>query len=149
MCVSLVVFGSLSDRILKQKAGKGEMKPEYRLLLMVLATIFITAGLFWYGWSVQAKDFWLVPILGTVLVGFGYIPIILGTQTYLVDAYERYAASAMAASTILRSVMGALIPLAGESMYAKLGYGWGNSLLSFITLVMLPFPWLFYRYGED
>jgi len=46
MCVSVVVFGSLSDRTLKQKAGKGEMKTEYRLLLMVPATIFITAGLF-------------------------------------------------------------------------------------------------------
>jgi len=115
---------------------------------MIPATIFITAGLFWYGWSVQAKATWIIPILGTGLVGFGYIPVIIGIMSYLVDAYEVYAASAMAASTILRSVMGALIPLAGESMYAALGYGWGNSLLGFITLAMLPLPTLFYWYGE-
>jgi MFS family permease len=146
--ISLIVFGYLSDRILKYKAGKGELKPEYRLLPMIPATIFISAGLFWYGWSAQAKAHWIVPILGTVLVGFGYLPIIMCTQTYLVDAYETYSASALAASTILRSLMGATIPLAGRSMYAKLGLGWGNSLLAFITLVMLPLPWVFYRYGE-
>lgn len=148
MCISLVLFGLISDRLLKKEAGNGELKPEFRLLPMIPATLFISAGLFWYGWSVQAKTHWIVPILGTTLVGFGYIPVIVGIQTYLIDAFELYAASAMAASTVIRSLMGALIPLAGESMYASLGYGWGNSLLGFITLAMLPLPTLFYRYGE-
>jgi len=67
---------------------------------------------------------------------------------YLVDAFTRYAASALAATTILRSLMGALLPLAGRQMYVKLGYGWGNSLLAFLTAAMVPIPWLFYRYGE-
>jgi len=146
--ISLIIFGSISDQILKYKAGKGELKPEYRLLPMIPATIFISAGLFWYGWSAQAKAHWIVPILGTVLVGFGYLPVIMCTQTYLVDAYEKYSASALAASTVLRSLMGATIPLAGRSMYAKMGLGWGNSMLAFITLAMLPLPWVFYRYGE-
>ncbi|KAE8452659.1 hypothetical protein EG329_013918 [Mollisiaceae sp. DMI_Dod_QoI] len=146
--LALIVFGSVSDRILKAKAGTGELKPEYRLFPMMPATIFISAGLFWYGWSVKAKTHWIVPILGTVFVGFGYLPIILSTQTYLVDAYEEFSASALAASTILRSMMGALLPLAGTKMYQTLGYGWGNSLLAFITLGMLPFPWLFYTRGE-
>jgi MFS family permease len=148
LVISLIIFGSISDRVLKSKAGKGELKPEYRLLPMIPATIFISAGLFWYGWSAKAKTHWIVPILGTVFVGFGYLPVILCIQTYLVDAYEKYSASALAASTILRSLMGALIPLAGRSMYAKMGLGWGNSLLAFITLAMLPLPWVFYRYGE-
>ncbi|CZR66968.1 related to multidrug resistant protein [Phialocephala subalpina] len=148
LLIALVVFGSISDRILKAKAGGGELKPEYRLLPMIPATIFISAGLFWYGWSVKAKDHWIVPIIGTVFVGFGYLPIILATQTYLVDAYEEFSASALAASTILRSLMGALVPLAGTKMYQTMGYGWGNSLLAFITLAMLPFPWLFYTNGE-
>jgi MFS family permease len=148
MALSLFFFGRYSDPVAKKLAGKGEMKPEYRLVPMIPATLLITAGLFWYGWSIQAGAPWIVPILGTGLVGFGYIPVILAIMTYLVDAFELYAASAMAASTILRSIMGALIPLAGESMYDALGYGWGNSLLGFITLIMLPFPTLFFKYGE-
>jgi hypothetical protein len=89
-----------------------------------------------------------VPILGTVLVGFGYLPIIMCITAYLVDAFFPYAASALAASTIIRSIMGAVIPLAGRQMYAELGLGWGNSLLAFITAAILPIPLLLYKYGE-
>ncbi len=33
-------------------------------------------------------------------------------------------------------------------MYEKLGYQWASSLLGFLTLVMLPFPYLFFKYGK-
>lgn len=46
--------------------------------------------------------------------------------TYLADAYTIYAASAIAANTVLRSILGALLPLAGPSMYRALGLGWGE-----------------------
>jgi hypothetical protein len=69
-------------------------------------------------------------------------------MTYFVDAYTIYSASVIAANTVLRSLLGALLPLAGPSMYAALGLGWGNSLLAFIALAMAPLPWVFWRYGE-
>lgn len=71
------------------------------------------------------------------------------TSTYLVDAYTIYSASAIAANTVLRSLIGALLPLAGSKMYATLGLGWGNSLLAFIAVALAPLPLLFYRYGEQ
>ena len=67
---------------------------------------------------------------------------------YLVDAYTIYAASATAANTILRCLLAALLPLAGPAMYAKLNYGWGNSLLGFIAVAFIPVPFIFYRYGQ-
>lgn len=33
-------------------------------------------------------------------------------------------------------------------MYNKLGLGWGNSLLAFIALGLVPVPFVFIRYGE-
>jgi hypothetical protein len=68
--------------------------------------------------------------------------------TYLIDAYTRYAASVTAANTLLRSTLGGLLPLAGPKMYAALGLGWGNSLLGFIALIMIPLPFIFWKYGE-
>lgn len=59
-----------------------------------------------------------------------------------------YAASAIAANTELRSLVGALLPLAGPPMYQSLGLGWGNSLLGFLCLVMIPIPIIFYRFGK-
>jgi hypothetical protein len=72
----------------------------------------------------------------------------MAMQTYLVDAFTRYAASAIAANTVLRSLLGGLLPLAGLRLYNKLGYGWGNSLLAFLALAMVPIPVLFSIYGE-
>ena len=72
----------------------------------------------------------------------------MGISTYLVDAFGIFAASAVAASTVLRSLGGAVLPLAGGKMFAALGLGWGSSLLAFIALVMIPVPIIFFRYGE-
>jgi hypothetical protein len=68
-------------------------------------------------------------------------------QIYLIDAYISYAASVVAAVTVLRSIAGALLPLAGLSMYDSLGLGWGNSILAFLSLVLVPVPIIFRFYG--
>lgn len=67
---------------------------------------------------------------------------------YLVDAFTIYAASALAANTLIRSIAGAVLPLAGLQMYAALGMGWGNSLLAFIALALLPVPFFIIKKGE-
>jgi hypothetical protein len=66
----------------------------------------------------------------------------------LVDMFTIYAASALAANTVVRSVAGAVLPLCGLKMYDKLGLGWGNSLLGFIAIAMIPVAFLIIRYGE-
>ena len=109
---------------------------------------FIPVGLFIYGWTAEKHVHWIAPIIGTSLVGIGLLATFMPIQTYLVDAFTIYAASALAANTVLRSLVGALLPLAGRKMYATLGLGWGNSLLAFIALAMCPIPWIFFRYGE-
>jgi hypothetical protein len=58
-----------------------------------------------------------------------------------------YAASAVAANTVLRSALGALLPLSGLSMYNALGFGWGNSLLGFVALALVPVPICFSLFG--
>jgi MFS family permease len=148
MLFGLVIFGALSDRILKAKAAQGEKKPEYRLPPMIPAAFLVPVGLFIYGWTAEKHVHWFVPIFGTSFVGFGVIATFMAIQTYLVDAFSRHAASAIAANTILRSLLGALLPLAGPSMYARLGLGWGNSLLGFIGIAFIPLPFFFSRYGE-
>lgn len=68
-------------------------------------------------------------------------------QIYLIDCYIQYAASVIAALTVFRSIVGAFLPMAGLSMYSKLGYGWGNSLLGFLCLILAPAPLFFWKYG--
>jgi hypothetical protein len=37
--------------------------------------------------------------------------------TYLIDAFTLYAASVTAANTVMRSLLGAILPLAGPKMF--------------------------------
>ena len=151
MLLGLVILGAMSDRIMKMLANKhsnGVLKPEYRLPMLMYSGPFIPAGLFLYGWAAQNNVQWAVPLLGTLFIGIGLIGAFMCINTYLVDAYTRYAASAMAANTILRSILGAVFPLFGLQMYDALGLGWGNSLLAFIALALCPIPFGFYYFGE-
>ncbi|CZR53517.1 related to multidrug resistant protein [Phialocephala subalpina] len=150
MLSGLVLFGIASKKTVERvEAKKGELTPEQRLPIMIPGALFIPIGLFIYGWTAQYHVFWIVPIIGTGLVGFGLITTFMPISTYLVDAFTIYSASAIAAITVLRSLLGALLPLAGPSMYSKLGLGWGNSLLAFIALAMSPVPFFFWKYGEQ
>jgi multidrug resistance protein len=146
--IGLVAAGIASDRILKRLAKNGAFKPEYRLPPLIPGCFFIPIGLIWYGWSTHAKTHWIVPELGTVFIGIGVNTLLMCVTTYLIDAHPLYEASAVAACTAVRSLIGALVPLAGRSMYQALGLGWGNSLLGFLALAMCPLPWFFWKYGE-
>jgi hypothetical protein len=95
------------------------------------------------------KGHWIVPITGTVFFGMGMVRIFMPVGTYLVDAFTIYAASAMAANTVLRGLAGALLPLSGRKMYNARGLRWGNSLLAFIALGMTPAIWIFVESGEQ
>lgn len=91
---------------------------------------------------------WIVPILGTSIIGVGNLIIFMALQLYLVDSFTIYAASALAANAVVRSVAGAVLPLAGLKMYEDLGVGWGNSVLGFIAAALVPVPFLIIKYGE-
>ncbi|KIV78494.1 hypothetical protein, variant 1 [Exophiala sideris] len=146
--LGLFIFGALSDRIVKRMSAKGDMKAEYRLPPLIPGSLLIPIGLVWYGWSADKHVHWIMPILGTCIVGLGLLATFMSVQTYLVDAFHRYAASAIAANTVLRSLVGAFLPLAGPALYSSLGLGWGNSLLAFIGLALSPMSWIFFKYGE-
>jgi multidrug resistance protein len=146
--VGLIIFGFISDKIVKHMSAKGEMKPEYRLPPLIPGSLIIPIGLFLYGWSVEKHTHWIVPIIGTMFVGLGLLATFMPIQTYLVDAFTIHAASAIAASTVLRALVGTFLPLAGPKLYATLGLGWGNSLLGFIAVALAPLSWIFFKYGE-
>ncbi|KAM0218935.1 hypothetical protein ACHAQI_001256 [Fusarium lateritium] len=149
-CVAaLVVLSWLSDWLQNRLTQKhGVSKPEYRLLPIVLGIPLLPIGLFVYGWTAQYKVHWIVPIIFTGLTGAGLIFSFLPTQIYMIDAFTTYAASALAATSVVRSIVGGCLPIAGLPLYSALGYGWGNSLLGFIAILVSVAPLLFWRYGE-
>jgi hypothetical protein len=147
--LGLATVAKISDAtvIRMTKANNGVFEPEMRLPACVIFAMFIPITFFWYGWAAEYHVHWIVPILGLMPFGFGMIGIFMPIQTYLIDSFPDFAASALAALTASRSLFGALLPLAAPSMYSKLGLGWGNSVLGFIALGLIPVPALMFKFG--
>lgn len=145
----MVVVAKTSDPtvIRLTKAAGGKYAPEMRLATCLYFALFIPISFFWYGWSAEKKAHWIVPILGLLPFGFGTMGIFAAIQTYFIDAAGVYAASAMAGLTFFRCLFAAFLPLAAPKMYATLGLGWGNSLLGFVALGLIPVPAIIYRVG--
>ncbi|KAF4991248.1 hypothetical protein FDECE_14096 [Fusarium decemcellulare] len=163
--IGVAYFSVASDKYMKKKAaearseqaadeegGQSEpvetMKSENRLPPLRAGAILLPVGLFIYGWTAEYKTHWIAPIIGTSVIGVGNLVIFMSLQMYLIDSFTIYAASALAANAVMRSIAGAVLPLAGLPMYDALGMGWGNSLLGFIAAALIPAPWLFIKYGE-
>jgi hypothetical protein len=98
-----ILANKIYDKLSAENGGKG--LPEYRLPTLFVTTWFIPIGLFWYGWSAQAKTHWIMPVIGTFWFGIGIVSIFVAIQNYLVDGF-RFAASALAAATVFRSLFG-------------------------------------------
>ncbi|PYH95662.1 MFS general substrate transporter [Aspergillus ellipticus CBS 707.79] len=148
--VSLSIASVVSDRTYVRLSKKhGVVKPEYRLDPLIYGAIAIPIGYFIYGWTAEKHIDSAVPIVATGLVGFGVMFTFIPYNVYMIDAYAKYAASAIAAGNILRSLSAALLPLAGIPLYDRLGYGWGNSLLGIVSFGLGAMCLFFRRYGEE
>lgn len=55
--------------------------------------------------------------------------------------------SAIAANGVLRYLLGAVFPLFTIPMYQSLGPHWAGSIFAFIALLLMPIPWLLFRFG--
>ncbi|KAG2411947.1 hypothetical protein HFD88_009503 [Aspergillus terreus] len=124
-------------------------RPEFRIPLMLPGGLLVPAGLFLYGWSAAYRTHWIVPNIGAAVFAIGLIISFQCAQTYVVDAYTRYAASASGAAAFVRTLAGFAFPLFAESLYRALGLGWGNSLLAFVSLGLgIVAPLLLWYRGE-
>ncbi|KAI0739594.1 MFS general substrate transporter [Daedaleopsis nitida] len=122
--------------------------PEYRLEVCMWPAPVFAAAFFWFGWtSFPSVSFW-APLAAGVPLGFAIILIFLGLFNYTIDAYLMYAASALSAATVVRSLFGAGFPLFAAQMYHKLSPQWASTLLGFIAVALAPIPFVLRFYGH-
>jgi DHA1 family multidrug resistance protein-like MFS transporter len=149
------------------KEWRGFPPPEKRLNAAMVGTPLLAISIFLLGWTGNYESVpWYVPALTTIPLGTGIVlvfmsflvrlnftsvlernPDRLRDQSYLVDTYRMYSASAFAANTMIRSAVGAAFPLFTRQMYEGMGVNWASTLIGGIALLMMPIPFLFYKYG--
>lgn len=124
-------------------------KTEYRFLPLMVGVFIVPIGLFIIAWTSYPECHWIGPIIGSFIYGTGTILVFNGIFAYTVEAYRKYTASAMATNSFVRSIMAGAFPLFGLQMYEKMGIQWATTLLALVAIVLIPIPFLFYRYGAE
>ncbi|GBE85598.1 Uncharacterized MFS-type transporter [Sparassis crispa] len=137
----------------RAEAKGGHADPEDRLVGMMIGCWFVPISMFIFGWTsppavMPGGGNWVGPCISGIPFGFGMVIIYFSANAYLIDAFPGYVASALAAKTVIRSGSGAAMPLFITAMYHNLGNGWAASVWAFISLGMIPIPFLFYRHGR-
>jgi len=130
------------------KANNNKPVPEARLRPMMIGSVVFVVGLFVFAWTSNPKIHWIGGCLAAALMGFGFFSIFQCSVNYLVDTFQIYAASALAASTLVRSIFAGAFPLFTKQMFEKLGVDWAVSLLGFVAVAMVPIPFIFKIYGK-
>lgn len=134
--IGMALYRLTSDRYLQHMKRKtGSFKRCHRLFHMLLGSIVLPMGLLLYGWTAEKHVHWIVPLLGTGLIGFSMILSILPINDYLVDTYEMHGAFAVAGAAMVITSFATFLPLIGPSLYhGALGIEWGNSVLAILSM---------------
>lgn len=148
-----VVVFYITSRDRKRLERGHEAKPEDRLPVAMIGGVVLPLSMFWFAWSGEYNYVhWIVPTIAGVflsasimLIFVAYLNYLAGTLIMIVfaewtltssDVYLMYAASAIAANTVIRSAAAAAGPLFTQYMFNALGVGGGGSLIAGVALLL-------------
>ncbi|KGO59539.1 Major facilitator superfamily domain, general substrate transporter [Penicillium expansum] len=143
-------LGLFVNSQVKQKKFTGARKsvPEDRLPGAMVGGVMFAVTIFWFAWTAEYNSVhWAVPTVAETFLATSILLIFVVFINYIIDSYLMYVASAVAANTVLRSACAAASPLFTQYMFDVLGVGGAGSLIGGIGVLLIPIPFVFYRYG--
>lgn len=91
----------------KRQAAGHKQVPEDRMILAMIGGVIFPIAMFWFAWTAQYNSIhWIVPTLAGGMLAVSFLLISAAYLNYLADCYASYAASALAANSIFRSLCG-------------------------------------------
>ncbi|GKU08798.1 unnamed protein product [Fusarium langsethiae] len=126
----------------------GQHLPEHRVPLMLVFAFVAPICFVVYGWCAGYRVHWAWVDVAMCITMFGMQVSGMPMQAYLMDSYPDHTSSAIAAQQFPRSLAAFLFPLFTPQMYAALGYGWGNSAMALVELILgIAAPIMLWKYG--
>ncbi|KAI1111804.1 major facilitator superfamily domain-containing protein [Nemania sp. NC0429] len=126
-----------------------QVPPEYRLLPAMIGSIALPISIFIFAWTARSNISPAAPIFAIVIFGASNINLFVSALQYNGDVYHRTnVASATSANSLARYGLAAVFPLFSLQLYQNLGVAWASSLLGFISVTLLPSPWLLFKFGK-
>ncbi|KAK5695953.1 hypothetical protein LTR97_008373 [Elasticomyces elasticus] len=146
--VPLIYKWAKRDLAKIQEAGGTRLPPEFRLWYSMLGGSFaIPISIFWMGWTARPDISIWSPLAASVFFGYGILCVFITCYQYIIDAYEQYAASALASITLIRYVAAGAMTIVGIPFYKNLGVAYTLTILACLSCLLVPVPYVFYKYG--
>ncbi|KAM0795126.1 major facilitator superfamily domain-containing protein [Usnea florida] len=127
------------------------LRPETKIKSLITSCPALAIGLWLFAWTIPPRVphvHWIVSMIGLVFVGYATNDLAYVLFGYLTDSYGPYAASACAALSLSRTLMGAIFPLFTYTMYTGLGGNVATSVFAAIATVFCMTPVVFIKYGR-
>ncbi|KKY19594.1 putative major facilitator superfamily [Diplodia seriata] len=121
--------------------------PESRLWPCMVASPFFAICIFWLAWTNYPSISPWSGIGACFVFGYALISIQISSFQYIIDSYGPYAASALGGITVARYGFAAGMNVASRPMFETLGVQWTLTMIGSIAAVLIPAPWIFYKYG--
>ncbi|CAN6664018.1 probable drug/proton antiporter Yhk8p [Trichomonascus vanleenenianus] len=149
MIISMCTYPLWEMKRQKDIAANGGIpEPEMRMPQMALGAVLLPVSLFWFAWTIYPSIHWMCPLVASAVFGVACFWLFNGIISYTIESYKTIAASAMAANVCVRCLMAGTFPLFGDQMLNGMGFHWAISLIAFISVLLLPSPFLFLKYGK-
>ena len=136
------------DLVKATERGEAGLPPEERLWYAMLGAPCLPISLFWMGWTSNPSVSYWSSLVASVFFGFGVMGIFISTYQYLIDSFETYAASALVGATFMRYIAAGIMVPVSYPMYANLGVHWTLTIMACVSLLMMPIPYLFCKFGH-
>ncbi|KAF3173381.1 hypothetical protein TWF225_009832 [Orbilia oligospora] len=129
----------------------GKIPPEALIWSVCIAAVLSPMGLYIFAWTSDPRIVkpWIWSILAGIPFGTGNCLIFIHGSNYLLNSYSIYAASAAAGNTVARSILGGVLPLVAPKMYTALSPPIAGTILAALATVLIPIPWIFYKWGKQ
>lgn len=141
------VAGVILDGIVKRarrRLGGVNPEPEARLQAIWTGAVLLPAGLLIYGFTIEYRTHWFVPLFGMGMSVFALQPIATTCYTYSIDCYREQGGDVATFFNFLRQTFGMTYAFYVVLLCQRIGYQfafllfviWG-SVLGFVPIVIL------------
>lgn len=142
--------GPLSDWLVKYMSRKnnGIYEPEFRNVLCLPGLIFGLIGFWGFGWSLEAKSPWIVPVFFFGLATFATSIQSFVSNAYLLDCHRMYAQDGYAAVTIFRGIFSFIMTFVINNWITKDGVKSVFFIIGMLHAVNCILGLVLYVYGK-
>ncbi|KAG9516788.1 MFS general substrate transporter, partial [Aureobasidium melanogenum] len=149
---NLLIIGCepLLRKMIQQRKldANGKPTPESPVFIVCIGAILVPIGGLMFAWTCTPNVHYMWPIISGISFGAGTTATFIYGSNYIGRSYGMYAASAMAGNVLTRTIAGGTLPLAGPAMWNALGPHWQGTLLGLLEVLIIPIPFVFYKYGH-